>query len=195
MPRVKTQTARQSKRVRTCSARPCKVAEQRAEFELDGGEAILPGDRYHSWSFRYGGTYYMHVACGYPRRSQLTQSIMGEVYDAIETAESMIEAWDGEGGGTGDLTTALEEVASVTDGVVEQYREAAEHFGGAGENADRADELEGWKDELESFDAADYDGEEPEEGEDRTEEQQEEFDNWVDEQRGEAQGILDNCPL
>jgi len=160
VPRVHTQTARKSKYERTCSM--CRGA-------------IYPGQSYHSWSFRYGGTYYQHAACGYPRRSQLTQSAMGEVYAAIEAAEETIANWDGDG--LGDLTSAVEEVAAATESVIDQYREADEAFGGYGatESAER--------------------GEEPEEGEPRTEDQQDEFDTWVEEQRGEATDLLANCPL
>lgn len=185
MPRVNTQTARKSKKERRCA--------RRGGCLLDG--TIEPGQEYQSWSFRFGGTYYQHVACGRPARSQLTQSAMGEVYDAIETAEATIGEWDGDG--TMDLASAIEEVAGAAESVMEQYREADEAFGGHGatEAAQRADDLEGWKDELDQFFAEDFQGDEPEEGEARTEEQQEEFDNWVEEQRQEAQSVLDNCPL
>jgi len=180
VPRVHTQTARKSKYERTCSM--CRGA-------------IYPGQSYHSWSFRYGGTYYQHAACGYPRRSQLTQSAMGEVYAAIEAAEETIANWNGDG--LGDLTSAVEEVAAATESVIDQYREADEAFGGYGatESAERAEQLEGWKDELDGFYPDDFSGEEPEEGEPRTEDQQDEFDTWVEEQRGEATDLLANCPL
>lgn len=119
---------------------------------------IIKGERYYTFAFRYGGRRY-HCKDHRPKRSQLTQSKLSAVYEAIEAAEENI----------GDVTTVedaeqmLNEIAEVVREVAEEYREAAEPFGGAGENADRADELEGFADELEgaSFDAADP--EEPEE--------------------------------
>lgn len=121
------------------------------------GRVIAPGQKYFQWSFRYGGT---HFRCGEhtPRRSETTQSILGEVYAAIEVAEDDLPGAEC----VSDVVALVAGVAEIVDAVIDQYREAAEHFGGAGENAERADELDGWKDELESFD--------PEEEEDGDEE-------------------------
>jgi hypothetical protein len=102
---------------------------------------IQPGEEYRSWSFRYGGTHYRCIRpeCA-PRRSELTQSLMGEVYDAIETAEADIRGAES----AEEISDALTTVSEVKEDIASQYREAAEPFGGAGENAERADELEGW---------------------------------------------------
>jgi hypothetical protein len=118
---------------------------------------IEPGEPYFQYSFRYGGT---HFRCKdhRPRRSETTQSILGEVYAAIEVAEDDLPGAEH----VSDVVALVEGVAEIVDGVVDQYRSAAEHFGGGGSNAERADELEGWKDELESFDPEEEDGDEDE---------------------------------
>jgi hypothetical protein len=106
----------------------------------------MPGERYYTWSFRYGGTRrncHLHP----PKPSELTQSKMGEVYSAVEGAEAdLAEATTPE-----EITDAVQAVAEVARDVAAEYEEAAEHFGGEGENAERAYELEGWADDLESW--------------------------------------------
>lgn len=102
-------------------------------------EDILPGQERYEWSFRYGGTYRQHVSCGYPKRSQLTQSKMGAVYDAID------EPW---GDTQEEIATNLENAAEVVREVASEYEDAAEAFGGAGENQERAEALEAFADEL-----------------------------------------------
>lgn len=112
------------------------------------GATIKPGDLYFQWSFRYGGTHY-RCAQHRPRQSELTQSKMATVYEAIESATDQLD----KGATTVDEVRELVQgVAETVQEVAEEYREAAEPFGGAGENADRADELEGWASELEDFD-------------------------------------------
>lgn len=155
MPRVHVQTARKSKYRRRCHR--CH-------------QDIVPGMRYKSWSFRYGGTYYAcdRPECA-PQRSDLTQSKMGEVYAAIETAErSVAEAED-----TDDLRAAIDSVVETVDEVAAEYREAAEPFGGEGEHAERADELESWSSELQGFDP----------------------DEDLEVSRPEAEELLGGCPL
>lgn len=138
MPRVYEQTARTSKNRRVCQK--CR-------------EEVKPGDRYYQWSFRYGGTRNQHVACGRPLRSQLTQSLLSSIYAAEEEFEKLPEdaTW-------GDRASAVEAIAEAAGEVMEQYRAAAENFGGAGEHAERADELEQWVDSLrelqEAYEAA-----------------------------------------
>lgn len=119
------------------------------------GKKIEPGDEYLSWSFRYGGT---HFRCldHPPRRSELTQSKLGEVYAAQETAEDDINriVIDEDGA----MEAIKEAVQAVIDQIQEtatEYMDAAEHFGGGGENAERADELESWAGELEGFEPDD----------------------------------------
>jgi hypothetical protein len=107
---------------------------------------IEPGQPYLQWSFRYGGTHY-RCTDHPPRPSDLTQSKLAEVYAAIESAEDGLPAAE-DAEAVGDLVA---EVKDAVYQVAEEYREAAEPFGGEGENAERADELEGWAQELESF--------------------------------------------
>lgn len=117
---------------------------------------IEPGEDYRSWSFRYGGTYRrcFRPECA-PRPSELTQSLMSSVYAAQE------EFSDGAPYETvADVVTAVEMVRDAAEEVREQYEAAAEPFGGQGEHQDRADELESWISDLESFSPEDdLDGE------------------------------------
>lgn len=132
MPRVNTQT--KSNRGRTLHCGRC-------------GATILPTETYFSWSFRYGGT---RTNCHRhpPRSSELTQSKMAEVYAAIESAEDQLDGCTT----IEDIKDQVTDVASTVQEVAGEYRDAAEAFGGQGENAERADELDSWADELESFD-------------------------------------------
>jgi hypothetical protein len=69
---------------------------------------------------------------------------MASVYLALEGFEDSVSTFmtaDDAQGSLADVSAAAYEVA-------EEYRSAAEYFGGAGENADRADELEGWASDL-----------------------------------------------
>lgn len=136
------------------------------------GKKIENGENYRQWSFRYGGTHFRcyRPECT-PRRSELTQSKMGEVYAAIEDAESTISGAES----IDDITTAIEEVAERARDVAAEYEEAAEHFGGEGENRERADEVEAFADELDNF----YPDEEAE----------------ISDVREEAEGLLTECAL
>jgi hypothetical protein len=142
------------------------------------GKKIAPGEIYHKWSFRYGGTHY-RCKDHYPRRGELTQSKMGTIYDAIDDAQKEI----------GELTSAVEiedavhAVAQDVQEAVDEYREAAEHFGGQGESAERADELEGWQSDLDSWrTSVAYDDEETM------------SEDTLEEIRQEACDALDQCP-
>lgn len=134
MPRVHTRTKAARGKPYTCST--C-------------GKEIQPGEEFYYWDFRYGGTRRSHTSHGYPRRSQLTQSRMGEVYDAVESVEALIasDGWVYE-----DVESAIEELKGVVDEVKTSYEEAAEHFGGQGSNQERAEELEPFADALDQID-------------------------------------------
>lgn len=135
MPRVHAKTKSNRGRTRTCGR--C-------------GKTIEPGERYFTWSFRYGGA---HFACSahYPRASELTQSKMGQVYAALENAEDAVAlATD-----LDDVEVAVQGAAEGVREVADEYREAAEAMGAAGaENEEKADSLEGFADELESWEPA-----------------------------------------
>lgn len=136
----------------------------------EGQQVIGPGDEYLKWSFRYGGT---HVRCVLhpPRRSELTQSKMSEVYASIEGAEEDIRKAES----IEEVTGAIESVSETTQEVAMEYSDAAEAFGGEGENAERAEELESWGSDLDSF----Y----PDEDDD------------LEEIKSEAEELLNECPL
>jgi hypothetical protein len=118
-----------------------KRTYQRSRCQQD----ILAGEEYYTWAFRYGGRRWRHVKCGYPRQSELTQSLMSDVYATIEMLEDLPEDAPLE-----DLVSAMQDISASAEDVAQQYRDAAEHFGGEGENAERADELENWQSEVEN---------------------------------------------
>lgn len=151
------------------------------------GKKIQVGERFYWWKFRYGGK---QIRCWEhpPKPSELTQSKMSTVYAAMEDASENLGTLD-------EIKDAIQQLAESAREVVDEYREAAEHFGGQGENAERADELEGWVEELEQFEPEDP--EEPEFDEDTVgnELAQEMFgidtpDELDDEQRLDWQGAL-----
>lgn len=170
MPRVEVKRKNKAGRERSCGK--C-------------GERIETGSLYKSWSFRYGGTHFrcVKVECQ-PRQSDLTQSIMAEVYLAVENAEDSLPTAES----VGVVKELVESVADAAMTVSEQYREAAESFGGGGENGERADELEGWSDELASFD--------PEEESGHLEDElAEQVAEAVQAAREEAEQLVGGCPL
>ncbi len=144
------------------------------------GKPIAPGDKYLSWSFRFGGTHFRCTAHP-PRPSELTQSLMANVYSAIESAQDDLPTTVE----VADIVSLVEEVAGVTAEVAEQYRDAAEPFGGQGENAERADELESWQSELENFSPDEPD-------EDTTDTDAADLREAA---RAEAEELLGGCPL
>lgn len=190
------------------------------------GRIIRPGEKYFSYSFRYGGTY-RHCSNHYPKRSDLTQSLMGEVYVAIEDAEDRVKA---EIAYPADLNlydfdpddienTATEIVSSVEDSVtdvIDRYREADEAFGGYGStpNAERADELESFQSELNSFavganfdppdkalfhdddevDAEDLDPSDLSDPEGYEDEYRDSIEEYLEEVRGEIETVFSDCP-
>lgn len=138
------------------------------------GNDILPGQERYEWSFRYGGTYRRHVTCGMPRQSELTQSKMGEVYAATEALEDLMS-----GEFTlSDLEEAVNQAADEIRQVASEYEEAAEHFGGQGENADRASDLEAYADEIEQAQLPDDQAHE----------------GWEDEARSAVEDAISQCP-
>lgn len=146
------------------------------------GVVIQPGEQYMTWEFRYGGAHYRCMQHP-PKRSDLTQSKLGQVYASIENAEAQLASAES----VEDIVTIIEEVASEVQDVASEYRDADEAFGGQGatESAERADELEGWVSDLESF--------QPEEPDEDDEEDDE--TDYLDDARNEAQELLNNCPV
>lgn len=159
MPRVNVRTKNRAGEDRFCG---------RCERKIE------PGETYRSWSFRYGGTHFRcHRPECAPRQSELTQSRMGDVYAAIEDAQASLPGADGHE----EIQDLVQGVADVVQEVADEYREADEAFGGHGatENAERADELEGWSGDLEAFYPEDEDD--------------------LEDVRSEAEDLLGGCPL
>jgi hypothetical protein len=149
MPRVSERTAGKTKddRVRHC------------ERCSDG---IKSGERVYTWSFFRQPARWQHTTHGYPKQSQLTQSKMTTVYEAVEDADlSGAET-------TEDLQAVLQTVAESVREVAEEYERSAEAMGEAGsEMQERAGELESWADELESWEPSEeWDPDATEEDED-----------------------------
>jgi hypothetical protein len=188
MPRVHTSTKSAAGRVYTCGA--C-------------GKHITKGQKFHAWSFRFGGSHRQHAECGYPRRGQLTQSKLGVLYDAQDAATEAVEQTDQ----LSDLNDALQQVADTAREIAEEYREAVQAMnmeGNGTENEERADTLDEYADALESV-AGDIDGNdeweaaEPEEGADADAEPLDEDgqtrDEWFDEYRQQALDAISDCDL
>jgi len=118
------------------------------------GEEILPGEKYFMWE-PYSGPPGYRCYRHYPRQSELTTSKMSEVYSAIEAAED----WMGEYDGTDetDYNAQISQISEVVEQVQAEYEEAAQPFGGMGENQERAEMLEGFYSELEGADFEGFD--------------------------------------
>lgn len=118
------------------------------------GKKIEPGMHYRQWSFRYGGTRYRcnEAACA-PRPSDLTQSLMGSVYDALDDLQGAVPQ------DQDDAESLIQDCTNAAEEVKDQYEEAAESFGGEGPNRERADALEDFINELEGIETEKEDGE------------------------------------
>lgn len=141
-----------------------KTARGKAVSCSKCSKPIEAGQRYHKWTFRYGGSRYQHSECGYPRQSQLTQSRMGDVYAALESVEDMVasepDTWT-----VDDIVQGLNEAAETAREIGEEARSTAdEHFGGGGPHAERADEMEQIADDIESAASDVEQVEQPDEG-------------------------------
>lgn len=180
MPRVATKTKNRGGKQGTYGCVRCS-------------QPIEPGQQYMEWSFRYGGTYRQHAHHGSPRRSQLTQSKLGEVYAAVEGVEEQLSP---AGGGRGweeasDLEAMRDEVLEVVEQVATEYEEAAENFGGGGPNQEQADMVREFVDALEQVDIP----EQPEREEEQTKKEYEEaLEEWRTDAEGALQEALDQAP-
>ena len=110
------------------------------------GTEITKGMPYQWIKFRYGGRRVRCESCRF-RPSEMTQSKMSQVFAAQEGLEDFMGSW--EGTDMEELKSEIENCCSEIDEVVEEYREAAEAMGEGGtQHEERADELDGWKEEL-----------------------------------------------
>lgn len=110
------------------------------------GNDILPGQKRYEWEFYSGGVYRQHESCGYPLRSQLTQSKMSGLYQNIEAIEGHENGW---GKTREDVTLNLESVRDTAEEIKSEYEDAAQNFGGQGPSQEMADELDGFISTLE----------------------------------------------
>ncbi len=178
MPRVYNVTkARASKKTRTC--RVC-------------GHEIQPGESYRYFEPRYGPPV-MYCAEHYPKRSHMTTSKLGPVYDAqddfdAETYETLE-----------DLKSALADIASTAEEVAGEYEEAMSNMPEGTDSSpvaeamqEKIDYLQSYAQELEGFDP---DVEEFDEDQAREEAEEEiasamisemDLDNIREEVRGDA---------
>jgi hypothetical protein len=110
------------------------------------GIKIEKGMPYKWIAFRYGGKRFRCDSCSF-RPSDLTESKMSTVYSAQEGLEDFMGSWDGTD--IEELKSEIENMTSQVDEVIDEYREAAEAMQGGGtQHEERADELEGWKEEI-----------------------------------------------
>jgi hypothetical protein len=148
-------------------------------------QPIEPGQQFFKWTFRYGGSRYRHVEHGYPRPSMLTQSRLGDVYEQREAIEDQLMEEFGP-----DDVPVLDDLLSTVVDVADEYEAAAEPFGGAGENQERADALRDYESELEGVDVEEFVFDE-----DADESREEQLETWRDDVRETIQAALDALAL
>lgn len=113
------------------------------------GEPIEPGEDRYEWSFRYGGTYTQHAHHGAPRLSETTQGSVSQLYAAQEAIDDALAADRADFTSWRDnVASALNDAADTADEMQQEYEAAAEPFGGAGPNQERAEACESWAEEL-----------------------------------------------
>lgn len=126
-------------------------------------DPIPKGATYRSFQVGFRSRY-THVRCMKasctPRPSELESSMLAEVYSAQEGAQDELTALENgdPGEDASDIKSVVESCGEGIRGVADQYREAAEAMGSAGEGSDneeRADTLETAADELEGWDPDD----------------------------------------
>jgi len=147
------------------------------------GEEIVPGEKYFFWEPRYGPK---HVRCYRhpPRQSETTTSKMSEVYAAVEDAQDWATGYDGID--VNDYEDQVGNVMSVVEEKKGEYEDAAGQFGGAGENADRAEELDQFYAELEGVDFDSF--------EEWKEANEDDADAWREDMTSRMTEVLDQAP-
>lgn len=135
MPRVNTKTKNKAGKPYNCAR--CS-------------EPIKPGEKYHEWSFRYGGTHRQHEKHGHPRASQLTQSKMSGAYAAIEDAQDGIEAARKAGDASG-VPELLRSCATEIESVRDEYQESFDNMGDNFQNGSPGEEINEKIDALTEF--------------------------------------------
>ncbi len=117
------------------------------------GDEIGVGDAYSHASPGFRGP--KLVRCSKPacrfRPSDLTTSNMAEVYAAQEVAHDDLDGLGDDWETVDDVQQILQTCADEARGVAEQYTEAADAMGAAGEeHQEKADAIESWCDDLEN---------------------------------------------
>ena len=178
------------------------------------GKAIEPGQKYYYWQQFRSPERRRHVACGYPRQSELSSSKTAPLLDAVDDAQKEIDAWAPslEWGGeawepvdASELVDILEGMAGEAEGVADEYEEGADNmpenlqYGSQAEAMrDVAERLREWADHLREFNDDEPDlpfapegMEEGAEGwEDFKQIAQEALDEWAEGKRQEATELL-----
>jgi hypothetical protein len=130
------------------------AARKGATLNCERGHPIAKGEKYIWYKVGFRSRT-KHVRCmrpeHAPRDSERESSILSEVYAAQESARDSLDTLDPATVEEQDLNDIITAAAESVQAVAEQYREAAEAFGGAGDNADRADTLEGSASEMETW--------------------------------------------
>jgi len=126
-----------------------ETKKTRAERTCEKCRTTIPkGGEYRSWAhFRQKP----HVVCMAPTctptKADLTGSEkLSRLYVAQETARAAVS----DAGSPEEIAEALREAADIATEVADEYREAASAFGDQGPNAEKADEIEPWADDLQS---------------------------------------------
>lgn len=150
------------------------------------GKPIEAGQDYYTWKFNRGGRYWQHADHGYPRPSQLSNSKMAQVEDAVHD-------FDVSGASSPeDIKVSLQDVASVAQDVAQEYTDSADNIESSWPSGNPTSEacretasaLESWVSDLESW--------EPDNEFDP--EQHETQDDWLEECRQAAQSVVDEAP-
>lgn len=157
------------------------------------GAEVKKGDPYRWLKPRYGGKKIRceKSDCRFRDSDKTSSDKLARIYDARDSAHDQIDAWEGED--TTDLESILEECATEAREVADEYREAASAWNdqGPGEEwNEKADEIEGWADSMESVSFEDY-----EKPDDAKAGDTEERAEWRDEQRQTARDTIEECPV
>lgn len=120
---------------------------------------IKKGDAYYWLAFRFGGK---RVRCSKPecrfKRSDTTQSKLGDVYSAQETAEELLAKWDRKDQEA--LVTIVNDCGASVREVYDDYESSAsEHPNLAGQTEEIRSQLDEIANELEDFSVDEHDPE------------------------------------
>lgn len=168
---------------------------------------IAPGEEYYEWHPRNGPPGRRHVKCGYPRRSMLSGSKLGTLWDAQDDANEQIDAWAPEidSPDYSDVKSALESVAEAARDVGQEYADGIQNMPDALQYSPTAEAMQQCADDCEAYaDALDGwspDEEEPDlpeglpddDGFDENEsDRTKAFEEWVEAVKDSARAALED---